>query len=219
MECGIHFDFNGAVAQPELKLETNLYKNGAFIADPFRAWAEGDDPSSVRYTHVPASVFLARRQAVLAMHPLGLLVEPGDRVEDVVGDLGRFASIAVKFAAFTDGRGYSSARLLSERYNYAGEIRAVGDVLADQIPLMARCGISAFVVTNAPTRKALEARTLAGVGMDEPVGTEAPLGTRPFLCWAMQTACLLIVTGRPGADREPSPNPRRRKFGNRLSPG
>ena len=183
-ECGIHFDFNGAIAKPMAAQDLNLFKDGAFIADPFRPWAEGDDPASVRYTHVPVAVFLANRDAILANpHPLGLLVSPGDKVEDVEQDLGRFASVAVNFPAFTDGRGYSSARMINERYKYKGELRAVGDVLADQIPLMRRCGIEAFVVKHEPTRKALETGSLAQVNVFyQPVGTtEVPLGTRPFL--------------------------------------
>ena len=58
-----------------------------------------------------------------------MLVSPGDKVEDVAADLSRFASVAISFPAFGDGRGYSSARLLVERYKYQGEVRAVGDVL------------------------------------------------------------------------------------------
>jgi phosphoadenosine phosphosulfate reductase len=183
-ECGIHFDFNGAIAKPMAAQDLTLFKDGAFIADPFRPWVDGDEPASVRYVHVPVAEFLAHREAILANpHPLGLLVSPGDRVEDVAGDLGRFASVAVNFPAFTDGRGYSSARMLVERYNYAGELRAVGDVLADQVPLMRRCGISAFVVKHEPTRKALETGALATVDVFyQPVGkAEVPVGTRPFL--------------------------------------
>lgn len=183
-ECGIHFDFNGAIAKPMAAEELSLFKDGAFIADPFRAWSEGDDAASVRYTHIPVAEFLAHREAVLANpHPLGLLVSPADRVEYVEKDLPRFASVAINFPAFTDGRGYSSARMIVERYGYKGEVRAVGDVLADQIPLMRRCGIAAFVVKHEPTRKALAAGALATVDVFyQPVGkTEIPVGTRPFL--------------------------------------
>ncbi len=183
-ECGIHFDFNGAIAKPMAAQDLTLFKDGAFVADPFRAWAEGDDPASVRYTHVPLTVFLAEREAFLANpHPLGLLVAPGEDVETVAADLDRFSSIALAFPAFTDGRNYSSARLLRERHGYAGEIRAVGDVLADQIPLMRRCGISALVVTHEPTKRALAEGKLATVDIFyQPVGrTEVPVGTRPFL--------------------------------------
>ena len=190
-ECGIHFDFNGAIAKPMAAQELNLFKDGAFIADPFRTWAEGDDAGSVRYTHVPLKVFLEQRDAFLANpHPLGLLVSPGDNVELVEKDLGRFASVAINFPGFTDGRGYSSARLIAERYGYKGELRAVGDVLHDQIPLMRRCGITAFVVKHEPTRKALSEGKLATVDIFyQPVGTtEIPVGTRPFLRRAVENA-------------------------------
>ncbi len=70
-----------------------------------------------------------------------------------------------------------------ERLNYAGEIRAVGDVLQDQIPHMRRCGFNALVVTHAPTREALIDNRLPEMALFyQPVGrTEVPLGTRPFL--------------------------------------
>jgi len=188
-ECGIHFDFNGAIAKPMAAQELNLFKDGKFVADPFRPWAEGDDAASVRYTHIPLPVFLENREAVLANpHPVGLLVSPGDNVELVEKDLGRFSSVAVNFPAYTDGRGYSTARLLVERYNYDGELRAVGDVLHDQIPLMRRCGITAFVVHHEPTKKALAEGKLATVDIFyQPVGkTEIPVGTRPFLRRAVE---------------------------------
>jgi len=190
-ECGIHFDFNGAIAKPMAAQELNLFKDGAFIADPFRPWAEGDDAATVRYTHIPLPVFLEHRDAVLANpHPVGLLVSPGDNVELVKGDLDRFSSIAINFPAFGDGRGYSSSRLLAERYGYKGELRAVGDVLHDQISHMRRCGMTAFVVKHEPTRKALEEGKLATVDLFyQPVGlTEVPVGTRPFLRRALENA-------------------------------
>jgi len=189
-ECGIHFDFNGAIAKPVAAVDKNLFKDGKFMADPFRAWQDGDDPASVRYTHIPVAVFLANREAVLNNpHPNGLLVMPADRVEDLALDLGRFASIAISFPGFTDGRGYTSARLVAERYNYTGEIRAIGDVLMDQITLMRRCGVNAFVVTHPATRKALETGHLTTVNLFyQPVGkTEVPVGTRPFLRRPVET--------------------------------
>jgi phosphoadenosine phosphosulfate reductase len=183
-ECGIHFDFNGAIASPLAKTEHNLWKHDAFIADPFTPWADAYQPATARYTHVPLKTFIAHRAAFLANpHPLGLLVEAGDAIEDVESDLGRFASVAIAFPAFTDGRGYTTARLLTERFQYTGEIRAIGDVLQDQIPLMRRCGINAFVVTHGPTRQALEEGHLPEVALFyQPTGsTELPVGTRPFL--------------------------------------
>jgi len=60
--------------------------------------------------------------------------------------LAHFQVIALNFPSFTDGRHYSSARLLRERYGYKGEIRAIGDVLRDQLFYMRRCGFDAFAI-------------------------------------------------------------------------
>ncbi|MBU1176557.1 MAG: phosphoadenylyl-sulfate reductase [Alphaproteobacteria bacterium] len=183
-ECGIHFDVNARIARPLPVAEATVFSNGRFIADPWRDWAEGDAADGVRYTHVPLPVFLEHRETFLKNpHPLGLLVAPGDAIESVAGDLGRFASVAIAFPAFTDGRGYSTARLVTERYGFVGEVRAVGDVLIDQIRLMRRCGITAFVVAHEPTRAALADGRLGDLPVYlQPVGRdEVPVGSRRFL--------------------------------------
>src|SRR5690606_37158929 len=51
-ECCIDFDIHGAIAKPMAAQELNLWTDGRFVADPFRAWAEGDDPGTVSYTHI-----------------------------------------------------------------------------------------------------------------------------------------------------------------------
>jgi uncharacterized protein (DUF934 family) len=61
-------------------------------------------------------------------------------------DWSKIARVDIDFPNFTDGRGYSIARLVRNRLNFAGEIRAVGDVLVDQLPYMARCGITTFAL-------------------------------------------------------------------------
>lgn len=70
-------------------------------------------------------------------------IEPGDDARALIPHLGELKLIEVNFPSFTDGRGYSSARVLREA-GYTGELRAVGDVLVDQIGLMRRCGFDAF---------------------------------------------------------------------------
>ncbi len=67
-------------------------------------------------------------------------------VAAIAEDLGCFALIALEFPKFGDGRCFSHARLLRERYRYAGELRAIGDVLRDQLYFMRRCGIDSFAV-------------------------------------------------------------------------
>ena len=56
--------------------------------------------------------------------------------------------IAIDFPQFTDGRGYSHARLLRERYRYAGELRAIGDIERDQLYYLAQCGFDAFLIPD-----------------------------------------------------------------------
>ena len=71
-------------------------------------------------------------------------LESGEDARELLAMLDRLTLVVVHFPAFTDGRGYSMARILRERYGYAGEIRATGDVLCDQASLMTRCGFDAF---------------------------------------------------------------------------
>ncbi|MGB2172912.1 MAG: DUF934 domain-containing protein [Porticoccaceae bacterium] len=75
---------------------------------------------------------------------LGVIIEGNAEIEDIVGPLLNLPLIAVNFPKFADGRGFSVARLLRERYNYQGEIRAVGGFIRDQLYLLSRCGFNAF---------------------------------------------------------------------------
>ncbi len=70
-------------------------------------------------------------------------LEPGDDARDLLPFLDRLKLVEVNFPAFTDGRGYSAARILREA-GYAGELRAVGDVLVDQLFALRRCGFDSF---------------------------------------------------------------------------
>jgi uncharacterized protein (DUF934 family) len=75
---------------------------------------------------------------------VGVRLEAGEEVEALAYDLPRISVVALAFPKFRDGRQYSNARLLRERYAYKGEVRAVGEVLREQAQHMLRCGIDAF---------------------------------------------------------------------------
>lgn len=95
-------------------------------------------------------------RADLAERRVTLALKPADDVTRLDGVLNGLAQITVDFPAFTDGRGYSQCYLLRERLGYSGDVRAVGDVLLDQIPLYERCGFSSYAIANEATIARLE---------------------------------------------------------------
>ena len=86
-------------------------------------------------------------------------LEPDDDARALLPHLGRIALIEVAFPKFRDGRGYSSARILRES-GYTGELRAEGNILVDQVPLMRRCGFDSFAPDRPLDMEAVE-RALA----------------------------------------------------------
>ncbi len=96
---------------------------------------------------VPLKSWLAQRDALLARNgKLGVWLAPNDDPALIAADLGAFNVIAVDFPQYTDGRGYSIGRLLRERYKYSGELRAIGDIMKDQVFYLHRVGFNAFAV-------------------------------------------------------------------------
>lgn len=77
---------------------------------------------------------------------LGIQLNAGDTADLLAADSQGFALVNVEFPKFADGRGYSAARLLRERYGFTGQLRAVGDVLFDQLFYMMRCGFNAMAM-------------------------------------------------------------------------
>ena len=114
------------------------------VEDPFTAV---DDETILPPGDVIISLtrFQADWEALLSEgRAIGVRIEPHEDVEALAYDLPRLALVAVAFPKFGDGRAYSSARLLRERLGYAGEVRAVGDVLREQAHFMVRTGFDAF---------------------------------------------------------------------------
>ncbi len=93
----------------------------------------------------------------------GVVIKPADDVLKLEPYLYRLEIVAVAFPAFNDGRAFSHASLLRQRLGYANELRAVGDVLIDQVPLMLRVGIDSFAVTNETAIRRLSERRLPSI--------------------------------------------------------
>lgn len=134
---------------------SQLIKNQAVAVDAWQKLEipEGETPETVALPAgdilVPLAVWQARKTEIISGHKrIGLWLEPADRVEDVAGDLDYFIVIAINFPKFVDGRGYSTASLLRQRYAYPGELRAVGDVLHDQLFYMQRVGFDSYALKD-----------------------------------------------------------------------
>ena len=93
----------------------------------------------------PLALFQARGAELLdRFGRTGVVLEPHEDPAAIAPALERISLVAVRFPKFGDGRGYSIARLLRERHGYRGELRAVGDVLRDQLLFMKRSGFDSF---------------------------------------------------------------------------
>lgn len=128
-----------------------LIKNAALVTDDWTSLelAEGELPESISLPVgqiiFPLSVWRARKEEIIARRQsIGLLLQPDEPAELIKDDIAYFALIAINFPKFVDGRGYSTASLLRQRFGYRGELRAVGDVLHDQLFFMQRVGFDAF---------------------------------------------------------------------------
>ncbi|MFA6970577.1 MAG: DUF934 domain-containing protein [Gallionella sp.] len=127
-----------------------IIKNKAIVQDDWTVLrlADTDTAQSVVVASgkiiVPLSVWLAQREALSQRADLGVWLDSSDRPETLQDDVEKFSVIAVDFPKFADGRGYTIAYLLRERLGYKGELRAIGDVLRDQLFYMQRVGFDAF---------------------------------------------------------------------------
>lgn len=163
----------------------NVYREGRFDPD---VWSLLEDDAPLpEHGHalLTKQRWLSDRGAIQASGvSIGLVLYAGQDLDGLVEDLALFRVIALDFPKFADGRSYSTARLLREDHEFQGELRAIGDVLIDQIPLMLRCGFDTFAISHAPTRLSLENGHLPDVKLyTQPIADrrEVPVGTRPWL--------------------------------------
>lgn len=127
-----------------------IIKDGLIVESSWTYWTEQCGALS--------DILRVKRQAILPLQLveehahlwadaspcLGVLLMPDDEPGRLLPHLGKLALVAVHFPSFADGRGYSTGRLLRARYGFAGELRAVGDILRDQLYFLNRCGFNAF---------------------------------------------------------------------------
>lgn len=117
--------------------------------DRFTAVAAADAPAAGSAVLVSFADFQADRARWLAHDgPLGVRLAPADDPLALADVVAKLSLVAIEFPSFVDGRGYSLARLVRERLGYTGELRAVGDVLRDQLFFYARCGFDTYALRD-----------------------------------------------------------------------
>lgn len=127
-----------------------LIKNGQLTQDYWTILREATGPEVLQA--VPGKSFIVPLkfwklyQGDLADYDgdVAIWLDSDENVNDIGPELERFSLVALHFPIFSDGRPYTNARELRECLKYGGEIRAIGDVLRDQLYYMSQCGFNAF---------------------------------------------------------------------------
>jgi uncharacterized protein (DUF934 family) len=142
-----------------------LWTPEGFCEDEWRHLAAGAALPVEGNAILPLDAFLALEPGIAAARAdsLGVLLKAGEALDKIVDRLDTLPLVALDFPAFNDGRSFSKAGLLTTRYGYKGIIRAVGDVLIDQIPLMLRTGFTEFEVVDPTALRRLEQGDLRGI--------------------------------------------------------
>jgi uncharacterized protein (DUF934 family) len=135
-----------------------LVKQGKIVTDVFVHVADGAELPGDGAVLISAARFLEDPEMLSRRAGKTGVIWPNNRdVDDLVPYLDRLAAVALVFPTFRDGRAYSQARLLRERYGYEGELRAIGQVLRDQFVFMQRAGFDAFEVKKQSDAEAFAA--------------------------------------------------------------
>ncbi|HJU23102.1 MAG TPA: DUF934 domain-containing protein [Casimicrobiaceae bacterium] len=129
-----------------------LIRNRAIVDDAYALVREASTFADLP-DGAPVIVSLAlwreRRGALIARGEIGVWLAPTDDPAALADDVDRLPVIAIDFPQFSDGRGFSHARLLRQRHGYRNELRAIGDVQRDQLYYLSQCGFDAFLIPDA----------------------------------------------------------------------
>ncbi len=125
-----------------------LVKQGKIVEDSFQRVTDEAIPTTGAVLVDLATWQAQREQLKGRAEPVGVVLKSDEHPEVLADDLPGLALVALDFPTFRDGRAYSYARLLRDRYEFTGELRAVGDVLLEQLLYMQRCGFDAFEIES-----------------------------------------------------------------------
>jgi uncharacterized protein (DUF934 family) len=127
----------------------NIIKGGEITADDWNVLDKDTATDSILQDGkfiVPLQYWLANSEALNTRGDIGVWLDSDEDTDSIEDNCNHLPVIAINFPTFADGRGYSYARLLREKYGYTGELRAIGDVLKDQVFFLKRCGFDAYAI-------------------------------------------------------------------------
>ncbi len=126
-----------------------LIKDKTLVEDSWQVVDATESPETVAVADgsviVPLAVWQAQKASLSARKAeLGVWLNSDELADSLAEEAQGFALIAINFPGFMDGRGFSTARLLRERYGFQGELRAMGHIIRDQLFYLSRCGFNSF---------------------------------------------------------------------------
>lgn len=128
-----------------------LVKDGVVVDNIWAVLEKTDDVTTAVPAGniiVPLNIWLEQKASLAARSDIGVWIDSNEEVAELEADIKSLPLIAVNFPVFADGRSFSSARLLRERYEFTGELRAIGNFIRDQLCYLRRCGVNAFQFTD-----------------------------------------------------------------------
>ena len=131
---------------PERRIIRLVDGRAQILEDVWTLFEDGATWNGEPSALIPLATALAQPERLQAARPAGVWLSPTDEPAQAVPLFGSIEVIAVQFPKFGDGRGYSTAALLRSRHDWRGELRAIGDVLRDQLFFMKRVGFDSFAL-------------------------------------------------------------------------
>jgi uncharacterized protein (DUF934 family) len=153
------------MSQPNAEAPTRLWTPEGFREDEWRHADTAEGLLANGRFILPLQVFLELDPEMRksAKERLGVLLQPGEQLDMIAGLFDQLSLVALAFPAFNDGRSFSKAELLRRRHDFKGRVRAVGQVLVDQLPHMLRLGFDEFEVSHPVLVERLEKGETGGI--------------------------------------------------------
>lgn len=133
-----------------MQAPSKMIKDGQVVANTWQTLSADDATEQLTSSNIIVPLALWQRESSLqSRSDVGVLISNDTDLESITENLQALPLIAIDFPVFMDGRGFSLGRLLRERYQFAGELRAVGHIIRDQLCYLKRCGFNAFEIADS----------------------------------------------------------------------